>query len=186
MPEPICFVIGPIGEPESAVRKRANQIVDHIIAPAAAECGYGEPLRADKISSPGLITVQIIQHVMEADMVVADLTGHNANVFYELAVRHLVRKPVVQLIEVGESIPFDVSPVRTIKVDHHDLDSAKAVRLELARQMQAVSKDASLVDNPISSGIDLKALRESGKSTEVLLAQVIEGMGDIQARLAAI
>jgi hypothetical protein len=61
----ICFVIGPIGDPGSDVRKRSDQIVEHIIAPAAQECGYGEPLRADKISAPGIITAQIVQHVIE-------------------------------------------------------------------------------------------------------------------------
>jgi hypothetical protein len=119
-------------------------------------------------------------------MVVADLTDHNANVFYELAIRHAIRKPVVQLIELGQSIPFDVSPVRTIKLDHHDLDSAKAARLELEKQMKAAGKDPSLADNPISSGIDLKVLKESGSSVEALLARLLEEMTDVRTRLTAI
>ena len=51
------------------------------------------------MSQPGSITTQIVDQILTAALVVADLTGHNANVLYELAIRHVVRKPVVQLIQ---------------------------------------------------------------------------------------
>ena len=47
------------------------------------------------------------------------------NVYYELAVRHATRKPVIQLMQKGEPLPFDVAGTRTIIVDHRDLDSAE-------------------------------------------------------------
>lgn len=94
----ICFVIAPIGEEGSETRKRSDQILKYIIAPAATECGY-EPKRADSFATPGIITKQIIEQLIDAPLVIADLTDYNPNVFYELAVRHAVRKPVVQLID---------------------------------------------------------------------------------------
>lgn len=109
-----CFVISPIGKPGSVGRKRADQILKHVIEPVATECGYGEVTRADKISDPGMISRQIIERLLEADMVVADLTDHNPSVFYEVAVRHAFRKPLVQLTEADQVIPFDVADVRTI------------------------------------------------------------------------
>lgn len=98
--ERLAFVICPIGEPDSDSRRRADQILKHVIEPAVLECGY-KALRADKISEPGIITSQIITHILNDALIVADLTGHNPNVFYELAVRHAIKKPVVQIIQRG-------------------------------------------------------------------------------------
>src|SRR4030088_3189951 len=101
---PICLVLAPIGKEGSDLRTRSDKVLKHIIGPVAEECGY-EAVRADKISEPGMITTQVINHILNDPMVVGDLTGHNANVFYELAVRHAIRKPYVQIIQKGETIP---------------------------------------------------------------------------------
>ena len=63
--------------------------------------------------------------ILSDPLVVADLTDHNPNVFYEVAIRHAMQKPLVQLIDENQRIPFDVSDVRTIKVDITDLDSVE-------------------------------------------------------------
>ena len=82
--------------------------MNHIITPALKRCGYTQgPVRADGIASPGLITRQIVTHLIESDLVIADLSGHNPNVFYELALRHALKKPFVQMIHKGEDLPFD-------------------------------------------------------------------------------
>src|SRR4051812_21831551 len=128
----ICFVIAPIGDSGTEIRIRSDKVLKHIIAPAATECGY-KSLRADHISEPGIITSQVIQHLVEDPLVIADLTGPNANVFYELAVRHAVRMPVVQIIDAAESIPFDVASSRTIRFDYRDLDSAELAGQEIVR-----------------------------------------------------
>src|SRR3989339_2254786 len=93
-----CFVIAPIGEPDSDTRKRSDQVLKHIIRPAVEACGY-KAVRADEIDKPGIITSQVIQRVVDDPLVVADLTESNPNVFYELAIRHALRKPLIQLIQ---------------------------------------------------------------------------------------
>jgi hypothetical protein len=80
-----CFVISPIGDENSDTRKRSDQIFTYVIEKAVSGFGY-TLLRADKISRPGIITSQIIEHILEDELV--DLTGRNPNVFYELALRH--------------------------------------------------------------------------------------------------
>jgi len=69
-------------------------------------------MRADELAEPGIITSQVIQHIVDDQLVIADLTERNPNVFYELALRHALRKPVVQIIHRGEAIPFDVAGMR--------------------------------------------------------------------------
>src|SRR5688572_13315379 len=91
-PTKSCFVISPIGEVGSEVRARADQILKYVIQPAVKVFGY-VAIRADAMPEPGLITTQIIDRIINDDLVVADLTGKNPNVYYELALRHAIRKP---------------------------------------------------------------------------------------------
>jgi len=179
----LCFVIAPIGEEDSEPRRRSDQVLKHVIAPAAKECGY-RALRADKISEPGIITSQVIQHLVEDPLVIADLTDWNPNVFYELAVRHAVRKPVVQIIQAGQRIPFDVAGTRTIPLDHRDLDSVEQCRRDIVRQIQTVEKDASQVDTPISAAIDLQSLRRSENPLEKSNAEIISMLQELRAMVA--
>jgi hypothetical protein len=181
----LCFVVAPIGEEGSETRTRSDQVLNHIIAPAAEECGY-EALRADKISEPGIITSQVIQHLVDDPLLIADLTGHNPNVFYELAVRHAVRKPVVQIIQAGERIPFDVAGTRTIELDHRDLDSVARCHQEMVRQIRTVEKDVSQVDTPISVAIDLQSLRRSENPLEKSNAEIIAMLQELRAAVSDI
>jgi hypothetical protein len=128
-----CFVISPIGEEQSEIRNRANQVLRHIITPCVQELGYDDPIRADRIAIPGVITSQVVEHILNDDLVIADLTGHNANVFYELSIRHIIRKPLVQIIDIKDRIPFDIATSRTIPFDYKDLDSVAHCKDELKK-----------------------------------------------------
>jgi hypothetical protein len=174
-----CFVIAPIGAQGTDVRTRSDQILKYLIEPAAQECGY-DAIRADRISEPGLITSQVIQHIVEDPLVIADLTGHNPNVFYELALRHALKKAVVQIIHATEPIPFDVAASRTIQVDHHNLDSVAWAKEEIVRQIRAAEANPTEVDTPISVGIELQLLRQSDNPLEKSNAEIITMLQDIR------
>src|SRR6056297_391725 len=103
-----CFFIAPIGDEGSESRERSDKLMEYIVEEAVSDYGYSVT-RADLMDEPGSITSQIIQTTVESELVIADLTGHNPNVFYELAVRHATGQPYIQLIESTESIPFDIS-----------------------------------------------------------------------------
>lgn len=174
-----CFVIAPIGKEGSETRMRSDQILKHIIEPAVKECGFGA-VRADQISEPGIITSQIIQHIVDDPLVIADLTGRNPNVFYELALRHAIKKPVVQIIDSAEYIPFDVASTRTIHVDHHDLDSVAAAKREIVKQIQTVEENPTDVDSPISAALELQLLRRSDNLLEKSNAEIIDLVQDLR------
>jgi hypothetical protein len=114
-----CFVIGPIGDkdaeadsPERRNYEDAVQVLEEVIEPACA--GFGIPvIRADRINRPGEITEQIYRHLRDAHLVIADLTGANPNVMYELGLRHTTGKLTIQIGE-REKLPFDVNVIRTI------------------------------------------------------------------------
>jgi hypothetical protein len=115
-----CFVIGPIGSKlaplgtdERLKWEDSIQIWEQVFEPACKHFGM-QPIRADKISQPGEITEQIFILLRDAEVVIADLTGGNANVMYELGLRHTRDKITLQLGEY-ERLPFDVNTIRTIQ-----------------------------------------------------------------------
>lgn len=181
----VCFVISPIGEEDSDTRKRSDQVLKHIITGPIEQLGY-EVIRADKISEPGIITSQIIEHIVEAALVIADLTEKNPNVFYELALRHAIRKPLVQIIKTGEVIPFDVAATRIIKFDLHNPDSVASAREEILSQVQSLEAGKSEVHNPISASLDLKMLKESGNPEERSLADIVEAISDLRLAVTSV
>lgn len=174
-----CFVIAPIGSEGSDVRRRSDQILRHIIHPAVVRYDY-QAIRADEIAEPGLITSQIIQHVISDALVIADITTQNPNVFYELAVRHAIRMPVVQLVEEGEKIPFDLSGLRTLFVNHRDLDSVEACRDQLAAHITAIEAGLESTDTPISVAVDLQQLRQSENPQEQRFAEILASLEELR------
>jgi hypothetical protein len=174
--KPICFVISPIGEVGGDIRKRSDLLLKYIIMPAAD--GF-EVIRADQISEPGDITSQVIDHLLNDPIVVADLTGHNANVFYELAVRHLLRKPYVQLIQKKEKPPFDTVGIRTIPYELTDLDNVEEAREAVRKQIAFTTANPDKVTSPMSASIDLSTLSRSDDPAKQEIASLLQSIQDL-------
>jgi PAS domain S-box-containing protein len=73
-----------------------------------------EAVRADEETLTGRIIDQVYADISGAKIVVADLTGSNPNVFYEVGLAHVLSKPVIQLWGDPGNIPFDLAGIRTI------------------------------------------------------------------------
>ncbi|WP_198353626.1 hypothetical protein [Sphingomonas sp. MA1305] len=148
-----CFYVTPIGEAESEQRKHSNLFLENIVEPAIRTLGLSV-VRADQIDKPGMIGRQIMEYLFRSRLVVADLSFHNANVFYELALRHLARLPIVQVIRYGDPIPFDINQMRTVVLDNRDiyslLPNVDLYRSEIASQARRAMEAGSEVDTPIS------------------------------------
>ncbi|MGQ7261728.1 hypothetical protein [Vreelandella sp. V005] len=151
--ENTCFYITPIGEDGSEQRKHSDLFLGSIIEPALEQFQL-KVVRADNIDKPGFITRQIIDYLLRSRLVIADLSFHNPNVFYELAIRHAARLPVVQIIRAAERIPFDLNQVRTIKIDTTDIYSLvpriATYQSEISNQVRRALEDPDSVDNPVS------------------------------------
>ncbi len=149
----VCFYITPIGEEGSDQRKHSDLFMGALIEPALAEFGLNL-VRADKIGEAGMITGQVIEHIVASRLVIVDLSYHNPNVFYELALRHAVRKPIVQICRVADKLPFDISQVRTIVVDTTDIytfvPQLESLKAQIAAQIRKTLDEASEVENPLS------------------------------------
>lgn len=113
---PHAFVVMPFGRKQGADGQWIdfNTIYENLIKPALETAGF-ESFRADEEASSGDILTDMFQELLLADLVVADLSIDNANVFYELGIRHAMRKRGVVHIQAGRAyMPFDILSVRTL------------------------------------------------------------------------
>ena len=113
-----AFVIQQIGARGSTKRRRADQIYNYIIVPAVQDAGL-DPYRADLDPSPGAITPQMLSGLLNARLVIADLTGRNPNVFYELGVAHSFARPLILIADASDSLPFDTRGERVIEIGEY-------------------------------------------------------------------
>ena len=129
--------------------------------------------RADHDPRPGLIDAQMINDLLNADLVIADLSFSNPNAFYEIGIRHMAQRPIIHMQLASEKPPFDVSLYRAIKfsrVKYRDLDSARA---ELKHAVKAVLSTDYQVENPVTNARGrLKLEKHATPEIQVLLEQM--------------
>ncbi|MEV9502810.1 hypothetical protein [Bacillus safensis] len=141
-----AFVITPIGNDNTEIRRSAEGFIDVVIEPILNELGF-ETSVAHRIIDGGSITNQLISRILDDDLVIANLTGLNPNVMYEVAVRHAVRKPIVHVCENGTKLPFDLGTERTIFF-RNDMMGVIEVRDTFKRYVEAALEETK-ADNPI-------------------------------------
>jgi hypothetical protein len=161
--EKTCLIIAPIGEERSVSRTRSDSLIKLIIEPVIMALGY-DPIRADQISQQGLVTNQIIRRIVNSPLVIADLTESNPNVFYELAVRHMIMRPLVHMMDERYKLPFDVANLRIIKYPALEISGESVPLLkifepidktkkELESHIKSMQNDDFKVESPISSAV---------------------------------
>ena len=147
-----CFYVTPIGAEGSEERQHSDLFLGSIVEPALESLGL-KVVRADAIEKPGLITKQVIEYLLKARLVVADLSFHNPNVFYGLAIRHAARLPTIQVIRSKDRIPFDVNQNRTVQIDCSTIyalvPQIETYRSQIANHARRALEDPDASDNPI-------------------------------------
>lgn len=164
----LCFVDMPFGlkpDLKSGVVVDFDQIYNEAIKPAIEECGL-EALRGDEERTGGIIHSAMFARLLLAEFVVADLTLANANVFYELGIRHAAKPfTTVPIFANVSALPFDVALVRAVgyQLKKGKLTKAAAQKLksQLAKRLCDAISGATTDDSPLFQlipkfpGIDL-------------------------------
>lgn len=128
-----CFVMMPFGE-------WFDRYYQEIHMPAIKEAGF-EPMRADELFHTGTVVEQIWEQIQKARILLADLSGKNANVFYELGLAHAARKPVVFTAANIEDVPFDLRHLRVIVYDVRDPEWGTKLRQSISDYLRNAAKD---------------------------------------------
>lgn len=175
--EKICFVIMPIADMPGYDPGHYGRVYEHLLKPAIIGAGY-IPVRADDTSKTDYIVVGIIQKIVESDMVVCDLSGRNANVMYELGIRHAFNKPVVLIKDTCTEKVFDVQGLRyTLYNESLRIDS---VEKDIAKIQQSIVETAGADKTDMNSIVRLAGIHpaeapgktEISAETQVLLTAI--------------
>lgn len=126
----ICFVISPFGGWN-------DRYYSEIYSPAVRDAGL-EPKRADDLYRPSAIVHDIWGYVKKSRVMLADLTGKNPNVFYELGLAHAIGKPVVLLTQDIDDIPFDLRALRVIEYEVEDPEWSAVLRVKIKKGLEEV------------------------------------------------
>ncbi len=92
-------------------------------------------IRLDEVRAAGSITQDLVEMIRESTLCVADVTGANPNVMWEVGFAAALGKPVIAITQQNGVLPFDIKDVRTLKYDRNSL--AKTLRNQLAEALRA-------------------------------------------------
>jgi hypothetical protein len=137
-PTETCFTIMPFGG-------WFDTYYETVYKPAIEAAGL-RACRADDLYRPGTIVNDIWMYTQQAKIVLADLSGKNPNVFYELGLAHALAKPAILVTESMEDVPFDLRALRVLEYDKNRPmwgqklveDIASAIKEVLKSPLQAV------------------------------------------------
>jgi len=176
-----CFVITPIGDENTPLRRSAEGLINTVISPVLEEFDF-DVVVAHKIAAAGSIAKQVLQLVLFDQLVIVNLTGLNPNVMYELAVRHAARLPAVTLVEDGTRLPFDIADERAIHFQN-DMQGVEELRPKLRDAIKAALKDKE-PDNPIYRVIETSIIKAVTKTDlEKYLIDRLDNIEQLLARL---
>jgi len=176
-----CFVITPIGGDDSPIRRATDGLLAAVLRPVLKDLGY-EVHVAHEIAAPGSITHQIIEHLLADTLVVANLSGLNPNVMYELAVRHAAGLPVVALARAGTPLPFDVADQRTLFFDD-DMAGTEELKPRL-REACIAAVTGGPPDNPVFRASQSSVIKKASATTDTQRF-ILERLERIEATLTA-
>ena len=186
----ICFMIMPYGrKPTQAEAGRGvpeidfNALWDRAYAPMIEALGY-EPVRADQ-DTGALIINQMLERLYFADLVLADLTIPNGNVYYEIGVRHAAKEKGCVLLAADWSKQlFDVAQMRTIRYPladgNIDQATAEAIATAMKSPIETLARGGSPVFDSIK-GYPSKVDASAASTMKGVLAEAAAFQGEIRA-----
>jgi hypothetical protein len=128
-----CFVMMPFGA-------WFDRYYKEIYVPAIKEAGL-EPVRGDELFTTGSVVEQIWEQIEKSKLLLADLSGKNANVFYELGLSHAAGKPVVFTSSDVADVPFDLRHLRVIIYDIREPEWAARLRTSITDYLRNANKE---------------------------------------------
>ena len=127
--------------------------------------------RVDEISRPGSITRDIVEGILDADLLVADLTGRNANVFYELGIAHAAGNKTIMTAQSEADVPFDIANYRVLMYEQ-SISGAKKLKKKLNAAITELLAALDQTNNPLQEAISHRSSLLGGRKRAPLVKYV--------------
>ncbi len=150
-----CFVIMPFGQKMDINGKLIdfNKIYSNFIKGTLTDLGL-KCVRCDEIEEAGSIHDKMFEHIFDADVAIVDTTALNANVFYELGIRHALNKHVTILMrQPGTPTPFNIQGFQMLEYDPEDIKSIRNAKSKIEGFIRNGLAGA-IVDSPVYEALD--------------------------------
>lgn len=179
-----CFIIMPISDTGGYDNGHFSRVYEHLIKPSIVKAGFN-PIRADDKKNTNYIVIDILRMIIEADIVVCDLSAKNANVLYELGIRQAFNKKVLLLKDKLTDRIFDIQGLRYVEYDESlRIDSVKN---DIETISTAITETYTASENEINSLIQLLSIKPATVSTSVEISNetnlLLKAIHSIEDRL---
>ncbi|EFK06479.1 response regulator receiver domain protein [delta proteobacterium NaphS2] len=152
--EKLCFVIMPFSTTKSCTQDEWTEVFEKLIQPAIENSGFGfRCIRSNPIQ--GSIIEDILDQLNRADLVLADLTDRNPNVFYELGVRHTLRDSTILIAQRTDDIPFDLRHFAVQTYEWKLSKNRKAFADRIKDVIEQIQRDTKKGASPIRKYLQL-------------------------------
>lgn len=121
-----------------------DELYTEVIKPVCDDLKL-RPQRADETHAPGLVIADIIRHILESKVIVAEITPANPNVYYEVGYAHALNKPTILIADKGTKLPFDLSPFRTLFYEN-SIGGKKRVEEGLRKYLNTILSLRSVIN----------------------------------------
>ncbi len=146
--KPKCLFIGPMKGEDTPTRERFEIVYERIVKAAADAVGMEHDSALS--DGPGMITPGIFRQIRHSHVIVADMTGENTCVGYELAFAHTLARCTVLLVKGDGKLPFDLRDMNRIKYDHENAASIRKAKDDLIGHLREFGKTGwASANNPI-------------------------------------
>ncbi len=165
----MCFVIMPFS-------KERKEVYTYGIKPACEKAGF-KPVRVDELKGVFNINRKIIEQLYKSEVIVADLTDRNPNVFYEMGVAHAIANKTVMIVQDTGDLPFDIRNYRCI-IYKQSVEGLKELEREIAECLQTLGDWQHSPSNPVQ---DFKP--HAGVASSAELVRLQKELANKQAEL---
>lgn len=183
----VCFVLMPFGG-------WSDDYYSSIYKPAILESGL-QPYRADDLFRPSAIIKDIWSFIKISKVLLADLTGKNPNVFYELGLAHALAKPVILIANSMDEVPFDLRALRVLLFDKnaHNWGDLLGIKIKSSLNEIAASPNNSILpafldvralEPRLTISPEQKGLLEIKQDIELLRSELVNKDGSSNRKLS--
>lgn len=166
-----CFVLMPFAD-------QYREVYQEVYKPVCERSGM-DCWRVDELARPGSITRDIVEGILDADVVIADLTSRNPNVFYELGIAHSVGNKTIMTTQGIADVPFDIANYRVL-IYEQTIRGSKKLAGELERAIHELLAALDRTNNPLQEVLSQRS--PIGVKKKAPLAKFVD-LADLPGRM---